>query len=64
MVATKAAAIIDIRTIYRDMPLIAEQLGLSEDSIQYNSLLLSRYFIHDPDEKQLRGVQIHPQQKN
>lgn len=38
------------RTIYRDMPLIAAQLGLNEDSIQYNSLLLSRYFIHDPED--------------
>ncbi len=36
------------RMIYRDMPLIAALLGLNEDSIQYNSLLLSRYFIHDP----------------
>ncbi len=39
------------RTIYRDMPLIATQLGLNEDSIQYNSLLLSRYFIHDPEDE-------------
>ena len=39
------------RTIYRDMPLIAAQLGLNEDSIQYNSLLLSRYFIHDPEDE-------------
>lgn len=38
------------RMIYRDMPLIAAQLGLNEDSIQYNSLLLSRYFIHDPED--------------
>ena len=38
------------RRIYRDMPLIAGQLGLNEDSIQYNSLLLSRYFIHDPED--------------
>ncbi len=38
------------RTVYRDMPLIAARLGLNEDSIQYNSLLLSRYFIHDPDD--------------
>lgn len=38
------------RTIYRDMPLISEQLGLGEDSIQYNTLLLSRYFIHDPED--------------
>ena len=39
------------RTIYDDMPLIATQLGLNEDSIQYNSLLLSRYFIHDPEDE-------------
>ena len=39
------------RMIYRDMPLIAAQLGLKEDSIQYNSLLLSRYFIHDPEDE-------------
>ncbi len=39
------------RTIYRDMPTIAAQLGLNEDSIQYNSLLLSRYFIHDPEDE-------------
>ncbi|MCI8992931.1 MAG: ABC transporter permease, partial [Eubacterium sp.] len=39
------------RTIYRDMPLIAAQLGRNEDSIQYNSLLLSRYFIHDPEDE-------------
>lgn len=39
------------RTIYRDMPLIAAQLGLNKDAIQYNSLLLSRYFIHDPEDE-------------
>ena len=39
------------RMIYRDMPLISSQLGLNEDSVQYNSLLLSRYFIHDPEDK-------------
>ena len=38
------------RTIYRDMPLISAQLGLEEDSIEYHSLLLSRYFIHDPED--------------
>ena len=38
------------RTIYHDMPCIAAQLGLNEDSIRYNSLLLSRYFIHDPED--------------
>lgn len=39
------------RNVYRDMPLISAQLGLEEDSIQYNSLLLSRYFIHDPEDE-------------
>ena len=39
------------RTIYHDMPFIAAQLGLNEDSIRYNSLLLSRYFIHDPEDE-------------
>ncbi len=41
----------NVRTIYRDLPLIASQLGLTEDSIQYNELLLSRYFIHDPKDE-------------
>lgn len=40
----------NVRMIYHDMPLIAAQLGLNKDSIQYNSLLLSRYFIHDPED--------------
>ena len=38
------------RTIYQDMPLISTQLGLKKDDIQYHSLLLSRYFIHDPED--------------
>ena len=50
----KEGTVVDVyfknaRTIYRDMPLIAAQLGLNKDSILYNSSLLSRYFIHDPD---------------
>lgn len=40
----------DARAVYREMPLIASQLGVSKDCIQYNSLLLSRYFIHDPED--------------
>ena len=32
------------------MPLISAQLGLGEDSVQYHSLLLSRYLIHDPED--------------
>lgn len=39
------------RTVYRDMPLIAAQLGRNKDAIQYNALLLSRYFIHDPEDE-------------
>ena len=42
----------NVRTIYRDMPFIAAQLGLNKDSIQYHSLLLSRYFIHDPEDEE------------
>lgn len=38
------------RTIYQDMPLITGRLGLEEDTIKYHSLLLSRYFIHDPQD--------------
>ena len=38
----------DIRTIYEDMPLIAEQLGLGDEAVFYHSLLLSRYLVHDP----------------
>ena len=40
------------RTIYHDMPLISVQLELEEDTIEYHSLLLSRYFIHDPKDKE------------
>ena len=40
----------NVRTIYQDMPPISTQLGLKEDDIQYHSLLLSRYFIHDPED--------------
>ena len=38
------------RTIYRDLPFIAAQLGQDKDSVQYNSLLLSRYLIHNPED--------------
>ncbi len=39
------------RNVYHDMPLISAQLGLNKDSVQYHSLLLSRYFIHDPEDE-------------
>lgn len=39
------------RTIFEDMPLIARQLGLLENSVSYHISLLSRYFIHDPQDE-------------
>lgn len=36
--------------IFKDMPLILEQLGLEEDAATYHDLLLSRYFIHNPQD--------------
>lgn len=41
----------NMRTIYQDMPLIAEQLGDSA-AVSYHELLLSRYLIHDPDDEE------------
>lgn len=38
------------RTIFQDMPLITDQLGLEEGAADYHLLLLSRYFIHDPQD--------------
>jgi len=40
----------NVRTIYQDMPFLSAQLGLEDDAIRYHSLLLSRYFIHDPQD--------------
>lgn len=39
------------RTIYRDMPLLAEHLDLEEDAVSYHLLLLSSYLIHDPQDE-------------
>lgn len=55
--AAKDAAVIDIychnpRTIYQTMPLISAQLGLEDAAVQYHELLLSRYFIHDPQDEE------------
>lgn len=36
------------RTVFRDVPLMTEKLGLPEAAAQYNRYLLSRYMIHDP----------------
>lgn len=40
------------RAVYQDMPLIAEKLELAENAVSYNTLLLSRYLIHDPNADQ------------
>lgn len=38
------------RAAYRDMPQIAQMLGLPADAADYHALLLSRYLIHDPQD--------------
>lgn len=40
----------NMRSIYRDMPLIAEKLEVPEHAVAYHDLLLSRYLIHDPQD--------------
>ncbi len=40
------------RTIYQDMPLITEKLGLDTTAASYHELLLSRYMIHDPQDEE------------
>lgn len=39
------------RTIFRDLPSIAQRLGVGEDGTSYHLLLLSRYLIHDPQDE-------------
>lgn len=38
----------NISSIFRDLPLMTEKLGLEEASGTYHTLLLSKYMIHDP----------------
>ena len=40
----------NMRTIYQDLPLIAEHFGVDDNSVSYHELLLSRYLIHDPQD--------------
>lgn len=42
----------NIRTIYQDMPLITEKLGLGPNAASYHELLLSRYLVHDPQDEE------------
>lgn len=39
-------------TIYTDMPLIVQKLGLPEDAAVCHELLLSRFLIHDPKDEE------------
>lgn len=39
------------RTIFEDMPLITDKLGLESTAAKYHAALLSRYLIHDPDDE-------------
>lgn len=41
----------NVRTIYQDMPQIITKLELEESAAEYHSLLLSRYFINDPQDE-------------
>lgn len=41
---------LNIRTIYQDLPQIAERLGIEDGMLSYHELLLSRYLIHDPQD--------------
>ncbi len=40
----------NMRTVYQDMPLIANQLGVPDGAVSYNEPLLSDYLIHDPQD--------------
>lgn len=40
----------DARTIFQDMPLLADQLGLEEGAVSYHVQLLSNYLIQDPSD--------------
>lgn len=41
----------NMREIFHDMPFILQKLGLPENAASYHTLLLSRYFIHDPNDE-------------
>lgn len=40
----------NMRTIYQDMSLIAQQLGIPDSSVSYHESLLSTYFVHNPQD--------------
>ncbi len=40
----------NMRTVYRDMPLIAEKMGVPDSAVSYHTHLLSDYLVHDPQD--------------
>ena len=40
----------NMRAVYQNMPLIAQQLSIPETSVSYHETLLSNYFVHDPQD--------------
>ena len=40
----------NMRTVYQDMPLIANQLDVPDSAVSYNELLLADYLIYDPQD--------------
>lgn len=40
----------NMRSVYQDMPLIAQQLGVPDSSVSYHESLLSMYFIYNPQD--------------
>ena len=40
----------NMRTVYQDMSLIAQQLGIPDSSVSYHESLLSTYFVHNPQD--------------
>ena len=40
----------NMRAVYQNMPLIAQQLSIPETSVSYHETLLSNYFINDPQD--------------
>lgn len=41
----------NMRTVYREMPLIAQKLDLDESAVSYHTVYLSQYLIHDPQDE-------------
>ena len=41
----------NMRTIYKDMPLIAKQIGVEKEALSYHTMLLSEYLVQDPQDE-------------